>query len=271
MMLFEELLSKEARLEAFSRFHRRIVIIVMNATVFPLLIIWTAISILLFPFSWIIWITVNRWPTERIVRHFIWIYGRGWLIIMSPFVRFKKEKLDILKERAPAILIANHLSFFDIYCMALLPVYDIAFAIRSWPFRMFWYRPFMGLANYLDVEHQSWEKIIRSAKRIIERKGSLLFFPEGHRSRNGRLGRFYSGAFRLAADFGIPLIPLCIAGTNDLLPPHRWWLKPASIRLRALSPVDPREFSGSSGHMEMKKVVKRAMEETLLEMRRPAQ
>jgi 1-acyl-sn-glycerol-3-phosphate acyltransferase len=267
-MLLTEFTSKKDWFNLFNRYYQRAVIWVMNATAYPLLVFWTLITIALFPFSYLIWVSATKWSTEKIVRHFIWLYGKGWLIIMSPFVRFRREHLDLIKEKLPVILVTNHLSFFDIYCMSLLPFHNVAFAIRSWPFRMFWYRPFMLLANYLDVEHQGWEKTVRDAKGIIERKGNILFFPEGHRSRDGRLGRFHSGAFRLAVDFGIPLVPLCISGTDDLLPPNRWWMKPASIRLRALSPVNPQGFIGSTGHMEMKKIVKNAIKENLSEMRR---
>jgi len=242
-------------------------IFLMNLTVYPFLILWTLSSIAMFPAAFLVWKAGTRWTAERIVRHFIWIYGRGWIAILSPFVRFGRKGLEAVKPLQPVILVVNHLSFFDTYCMALLPFHNVAFAIRSWPFRMYCYTPFMRLANYLNVEGLKWETASRLAREILERGGNTLFFPEGHRSRDGSLGRFYSGAFLLAMETGRPIVPMVISGTDTLLPPNRWWLKPARILLEALPPVDPKFFSGSGAHIDLKKAVKEAIHNRLMEIR----
>jgi 1-acyl-sn-glycerol-3-phosphate acyltransferase len=239
----------------------------MNLMLYPLLILWTLATIAVFPAAFLLFKAGTRWSTERIVRLFIWIYGRGWIALMSPFVRFRREGLEQAKPLQPGILVVNHLSFFDTYCMALLPFSNVAFAIRSWPFRMYWYTPFMRMANYLDVEGWGWEAAARRAREILERGGNILFFPEGHRSRDGSLGRFYSGAFLLAIETGRPVLPRVITGTDRLLPPGRWWLQPTRICLEGLPPVDPAHFSGPTAHRELQRAVKDAIGTRLLELR----
>lgn len=241
--------------------------VLMNLTVYPLLALWTAIGVALSPAMFVLWKVATRWHTARICRHFIWIYGRGWMMIVAPFVRFERSGLEHAAPCSPSIFVVNHLSFFDTYCMAALPAFDIAFAVRSWPFRIFFYARFMRLARYLDVESLNWEKIIDSASRTFQDDGCLLFFPEGHRSRDGDLQRFYTGAFKLAAETGRPVVPLCITGTDTLLPPGRFWMQPARVKVRALAPVDPADFPGPSGHLEMRKCVKDVMAENLGRMR----
>jgi 1-acyl-sn-glycerol-3-phosphate acyltransferase len=243
-----------------------IAVVSTNLCVYPLLFLWTLFDFFCFPPLFLLWKLVTGWSTQRVMRFFTWLYGRGWLLLMSPFVRFEREGLEPEKFRAPAILVVNHLSFFDTYCMALLPHYDVVFAVRSWPFRMLFYRFFMRLAGYLDVESMSWTECLSAGRRALAQPALLLFFPEGHRSHHGRLQRFYSGAFRLATETGTPLIPLCLAGTDTLLPPGRWWLQPARIRLQALDPVDPADFPGPTGHIEMRKTVKQRMRQTLEDM-----
>ena len=93
-----------------------------------------------------------------------------------------------------------------------------------------------------------------------------MFFPEGHRSRTGRLQRFYSGAFKLAVETDTKIVPLCIAGTDELLPAGRWWLKPARVTLRALKPVKPAAFTGPSAHRAIQKVVKHILAQNLIEI-----
>jgi 1-acyl-sn-glycerol-3-phosphate acyltransferase len=111
-----------------------------------------------------------------------------------------------------------------------------------------------------------WQKITRAAVEILSKKGGILFFPEGHRSRTGRLQRFYSGAFKLAVETGTKIVPLCIAGTDELLPAGRWWLKPARVTLRALKPVNPAAFTGPSAHRAIQKVVKHTLAQNLMEI-----
>lgn len=241
--------------------------LLMNLWCYGSLFCLTLFGILLFPFALGLSLLLLRWPVDRLIRWFIWLYGRGWLLLMSPFVRFRREQMTNVVVGKPCLFVINHLSFFDTFCMALLPIHDIAFAVRSWPFRMFWYRGFMRLARYLDVEGSSWDETLNNCQRAFSSGGAVLFFPEGHRSRDGQLQRFYSGAFKAAINTGVPLIPLCIVGTDQLLPPGHKLLRPCRISLRALEAIDTRAFTEEGGHMRLRKLVKTQMVRALDEMR----
>lgn len=233
--------------------------VLMNVTVYPALALMTILAILFFPPAFLVARITTRLKAGRIVRLFIWLYGRGWLTIAAPFVHVRCEGLKENITGSPSILVVNHLSFFDTYFMGALPFSNVVFAIRSWPFKMFWYRPFMHLAEYLDVERLGWKRTLERSQKIFSEGGSVLFFPEAHRSRDGRLGRFYSGAFRLAKETGVGLIPVCITGTDQLLPPGGRMLHPANIRIRALQRVEPEAFPGEVGHGDMRRFVKDTM------------
>ena len=151
--------------------------------------------------------------------------------------------------------------------MGALPFSDVIFAIRSWPFKIFWYAPFMHLARYLDVEKLRWDQTLEASEEVLTKGSSMLFFPEAHRTRNGELGRFFSGAFKVSVHTGTKIVPLCIIGTDDMFPPGRWWFKPAFVHLKALTPVDPSLFPGESGHMEMRKHIKQLMAEEIRQMK----
>jgi 1-acyl-sn-glycerol-3-phosphate acyltransferase len=181
-----------------------------------------------------------------------------WLV--SPFIRLEVVGADPAWAQQPTMYVANHLSFFDIFCLAAMPVSDVIICLRSWPFKMVWFAPFMHLAQYLDVESLSWEDIEAKARECFGAGRSMLVFPQGHRSRDGRLGRFYSGAFRLALQSNVPTVPICIAGTDHVFPPGRRWLKPSRVRIECLEPIDPAMFEGKLGHMELRRQVKRRME-----------
>jgi len=239
--------------------------LLMNAVAYPLLVLWTLLGMALFSPGLLLWKLVTRWSTGRIMRHFIWIYGRGWLLLMAPFVRFRRKGFAGLDLSSPVIFVVNHQSFFDTYCMGLLPVFDVTFAVRAWPFRMVWYRWFMRLAGYLDVESTSWEEIESAGRAVLDGGGHLLFFPEGHRSRDGRLQRFYNGAFHVAVASGRPVVPLCLDGTGKLLPPGRLSLRPGSVSLTALAAIDSRSFAGENGPRELRNLVRTRLAEALAE------
>ena len=240
--------------------------LLMNLTVIPLLLAWTGLGIILFPALFVVMKLTMPWDKEKITRQLIWIYARIALVMMIPFVQFNAEGLKQNELKPPCILVANHLSFFDLYSLALLPFGDVSVTVRSWPFKMFWYAPFMLLAGYVNVENAPWQAISDAAAGIFSKGGGILIFPEGHRSRNGQLQRFYSGAFRLAVETGVKVVPLCITGTHELWPPGRWWFKPARVKVRALKPLDPEGFTGTSAHRAIQKVVKASMADNLKEM-----
>ena len=203
--------------------------LLMNVWVDPFLIIWTLIgSLIAFP-ALLAWRLVTGWPVAKIMHLFIWIYGRGCMLIFRPFLRLKCKNLRQEFLTRPGIVVMNHYSFLDTYLLCMLPAFDAHISLRSWPFQMFWYSIFMRMAEYLDLEKLSWEQILASAEGVTRKGRFLIVFPEGHRSRTGKPGRFHSGAFKLAIQLKVPILPLCIWGTQTLLPPGRWWVKPARI------------------------------------------
>jgi 1-acyl-sn-glycerol-3-phosphate acyltransferase len=239
----------------------------MNLVAYPMIVLWTLLGIFTFPLLYSLWKIFTNWDNNRIMRLFIWFYGKGWVAIMSPFVKFSRIGFDKIIKGSPYVMVLNHNSFFDFYCVGMLPFINVAAAVRSWPFKMPWYAPFMRLAGYLDVESLGAAGYLPEGVKILSKGGSVLFFPEGHRSRDGKLQRFFSGAFKLSEEAGAKILPLCLTGTDVLLPHGRWWMLPAKVRMTALSPIDPKDFDGPSAHMKLRKHTKAVMTEAMEAMR----
>jgi 1-acyl-sn-glycerol-3-phosphate acyltransferase len=242
--------------------------ILMNLYVYPCIIVWTSLCIVISPVLYLIWQVVLRWKADRIIRLFIWIYGRGWIALVSPFITFRRIGFKDAPDPTPGIFAINHLSFFDTFCMALLPKSNVSFAVAAWPFKMLWFTPFMRLARYLDVQSLDWEEIKRQGRSIFDKGGSVLFFPEGHRSKDGTVKRFYSGAFQLSIDTGVPIVPLCITGTDTLLPPGSYWLNPAVVTFKMLPPVHPDDYEGPMRHKQLREHVKGLIKKEVTTIRR---
>lgn len=243
---------------------RRVQALLLNIIFYPLMTLWVVAGMLAAPFCFVIWKLVTRWDTGQITRHLINIHGYGLVVMVSPFVRFHGEGFTSIKR--PCIMVVNHLSFFDSYFISTLPFHDIIFAVGAWPFKMYWYTLFMRLANYLDVESSSWDDVMRTCTETFSKQGTVLFFPEGHRSKTGKLQPFYNGAFRLAQETGVPIVPLCITGTDTMLPPGHSFLHPATVRLLVLDPVDPSAYPGKRGVAGLRREVRKRMAQKLEEM-----
>ena len=241
-------------------------ILLMNCIAIPLTILWTAAGMVLFPFAFLFMKFVQGYSTSFLTRKCIWIYGRVWQFLLSPFVIFAPLKIHGQPFKDPGVLVVNHRSFFDTYCMNMMPISDVCFAVRDWPFKIPFFNIFMNLAGYLNIENFSWNKTLEISKRNIKNNSFILFFPEGHRSNDKDMTPFYSGAFKLAIKHHIPVIPICLTGTQTLLPPHRYYLLPTKIKMEILDPIFPDQFSGDMKHFVFKNYVKSIMGTTIKRM-----
>ncbi len=184
-----------------------------------------------------------RMEIARLARLSVRVYG--WILIrVVPFMA-----PVVLEDRSggfpkPAIFIPNHNSSIDPYLFGMLPM-DNAF-VTSWPFKIPFYSFFMRLAGYINST-SGWEHVQKAGTRLLDSGCSLIIWPEGHRSRDGRLRRFKNGAFQLALATGRPIVPVCIVGSRQVLPPGKRFLSPARIKVILLPTIMP---SGSSDNPE---------------------
>ena len=91
--------------------------------------------------------------------------------------------------------------------------------------------------------------------------------PEGTRSPTDAMGRFHAGAFALAAETGVPVLPYCLHGTGDMLPRGAFFLRPANIRARVLPPMSAPQGPDGPDARALRKTVKAAMTRALDEMK----
>lgn len=205
----------------------------LNLWFWPVFVVLTAIGLLLVPILSAANAVTFRYPVGRGVRIGVRLYGRGLIrsIRWAAPVTVEDRSGGL---RLPVVFVANHYSSADPYLFGMLP-FEMAF-VTSWPFRIPVYRWIMGLAGYLDTAH-GWERLVNKGMRLLATGCSLIVWPEGHRSRDGRLRRFRNGAFRLAVQAGCPVVPVCICGTDRFLPPGRRMLNPAAVTFVVLPPL----------------------------------
>lgn len=150
-----------------------------------------------------------------------------------------------LDARRSYVIAANHQSLFDILVVYGWLEMDFKWIMKKELRNI----PIMGLAcekiGHIIVDRSNTEAAlaaINAAKKNITQGTSVIFFPEGTRSRNGRLGAFKKGAFRLALDLRLPVLPVTISGTKTILPPDGLNLMPGQAALTFHPPIDVSEL-----------------------------
>ncbi len=151
-------------------------------------------------------------------------YGRWMMRVGRRILGIKVEVrgLDRLDPAAPCIFMSNHLSFLDGPLLMTVLDRPARVIVKRFVFRI----PVLGLGmrfcGYvpLDKEGRGAGKlsIARAAQLIREKRYSFLLFPEGARSRDGRMQPFRRGGFFLALASGAPIVPVTIRGTFELMP-----------------------------------------------------
>lgn len=132
------------------------------------------------------------------------------------------------------IIASNHISQYDIFVLyGWLPV-DLKWVMKKELRKV----PVIGIACaalghiFLDRSNKaSAIKSLQAAKDSLRPGSSILFFPEGTRSKNGELLPFKKGAFVMARDIDIPVLPVTVKGTEKILPPGSLRLRPGSAEM----------------------------------------
>ncbi len=236
----------------------------LNVILLPLLLLLTLVGAIVSPAILAISAFRAGLSGGLTARNLVWIYGRICVWLVGRFIPLRTLGLEHARSAGPCILVANHQSFLDLHILGALPTPNVVIVVKGWPFKIPFYGIFMRISKYLDSDALDQQSLLRLGSEALAGGASLFFFPEGTRSRDGRLGRFRSGAFKLAVETGRPLVPVCLSGMGRLLAPGRLLLGDSSIVVEALPPIDPVAYRDTPvGHIALRRKVKSLMVEKL--------
>lgn len=171
-----------------------------------------------------------------------WIH-RTWsrLLLRIAGISVEASGLEHLRGEGPRVLVANHQSLFDILALfAVLPI-SVRFVAKRELSDVPVFAGAMERAGHVFIDrsdrHQAVRAMRRAGKRMKREGLSLVLFPEGTRSPDGRLQRFRRGAFSLAIETQADLVPVALEGGGEILPRGRRRLEPGRIRIRCAPPI----------------------------------
>ncbi len=198
-----------------------------------------------FPLTFLVWLITLPADRNRIITHTI-LTWQSWLVVrMFPIWRLNvKGRIKALGE-GPFVFISNHQSILDILLINSLCLnYKWVSKIENMnvPF-LGWY---LRMADYLTVDRgnkESKELMMTKALECLNNGVSVMMFPEGTRSADREIGFFKRGAFQLALEAGVPIIPILLDGSGGVLPKHGLIFSTGhKVRIEVFDPVAPESF-----------------------------
>ncbi|MGH9310173.1 MAG: lysophospholipid acyltransferase family protein [Vicinamibacterales bacterium] len=166
--------------------------------------------------------------------------ARMWsrLILKTTGVRVQVDGVDRLVGSPSYVVASNHQSIYDIPILfASLPL-----QLRIVSKESLGAFPFLGWhlrrTGHLLVDRRNpGADIIQKMKRLVSESHSLIVFPEGTRSPDGRVGRFKKGSFLVAVDAGLPIVPVSVSGSRFVMAKGRLMVRPGDVRVVVHDPV----------------------------------
>jgi len=187
------------------------------------------------------------------------IVARIWArsLLFASRIRVTVKGLSNIDPKRSFIYMSNHQSNFDIpVLLAYLPI-QFRWIAKNELFKIPIFGYAMKRAGYISIDRsgrKSTLQSIRNAAEIIRNGVSVIIFPEGTRSQDGNLKSFKNGGFVLAVDSGVPIIPIIIHGTWQIMSKNQLRIKPGRVFLEIQKPVESSNFSRKTKNDLLEKV-----------------
>lgn len=210
-------------------------------------------SLVLWPIGVALWLLALPFDREGRTAHWFTSYWASLYIWAYPGWRVEVVGREKILPGKAYVLAANHSSFADvILCFRLMRQFKwVSKNTVFWVPAVGWN---MYLCRYVPLvrgNEESVKRMMDTCRAWLRRGMSVMMFPEGTRSKDGSVGTFKHGAFTLALDTGVPVVPIAIHGAAKLLPKHGGAVAPSGeLRLEVLDPVPPDGFADPMAYGE---------------------
>ena len=164
------------------------------------------------------------------------------MVCWISFVRVKVVGKKLLNKKQSYVFVANHQGAFDIWAIYGFLGHKFKWLMKKSLEKV----PFVGftckMVGHVFVDDSSIAGIkqtIEDSQKMLKGGMSLTIFPEGSRTHDGHMIPFKRGAFMLAAEFKLPVVPITIDGAFSVMPRHSYYIHPGTIKVTIHEPIFP--------------------------------
>lgn len=214
------------------------------------LIAWPLLMVLTV-FTAVFTVCTVFWKNAEFVHKVQQFWSRSFFWLM--FLPVSVDGQEHIVHGQSYVFVANHQSMFDVWLVyGWLPV------IFKWLMKAELRKvPFVGTgckaAGHIFIDRRNTKAAMESLKEVEKQLVNgvcTVIFPEGTRSLNGEVGRFKRGAFQIAWDLGLPIIPLSLDGCYEVLPKGKPFVYRAPVHMHIGEPIDLKQFSDPNEAIE---------------------
>ena len=163
---------------------------------------------------------------------------RWWArsIVRAAGIRLHGERLETIDREKRYILVSNHYSYFDIPCILAAVPQPIRFMAKVSLFKIPLFGWALARAGFIPIDRKNRRTAVKSFDQAgdrIRRGNTIVIFPEEGRSRERTMRQFQRGAFLLAIKSGLPILPIAVDGTFDVLRVGAKYVTPGKVTIKA--------------------------------------
>lgn len=196
--------------------------------------------VIYFPILFLIWVFSKPFDKKGIVVHEASRFLSHMIVRICPLWSVSISGREHVDRSKSYVIVANHQSMLDIPLMANMPL-NFKWVSKREVYKIPFFGWVLWLRDDIGIERgglSSTKKMLRSAKKFISNGISLVIYPEGTRSKTGKMGAFKEGAFIVAKTTGAPILPVVIDGTWIVGNWKGFGLKmPTKLRMTILEPI----------------------------------
>jgi 1-acyl-sn-glycerol-3-phosphate acyltransferase len=175
-------------------------------------------------------------------------YARLWgkIALLANRVKVRVEGMEQLNGKGPYIFMSNHQGYYDIFTLLSCLPYQFKWLAKKELFSVPILGWTMAAVGYIRIDRGGTRDTVRAmdeAARKIQDGMSVVIFPEGSRSPDGSIQPFKKGGFTLAIKSKVPIVPIAISGSRDIMPKDRLTATAGEIRMFVGHPIEIQHYS----------------------------
>jgi 1-acyl-sn-glycerol-3-phosphate acyltransferase len=186
-------------------------------------------------------------------------YAKLWgkVALLANRVKVRIEGMGDLNGKGPYVFMSNHQGSYDIFALLGHLPYQFKWLAKKELFSIPFFGWTMTAVGYISIDRggsRDTVEAMNEAAQKIRDGMSVVIFPEGSRSPDGLIQPFKKGGFTLAIKSKVPIVPIAISGSRDIMPKDRLTAAPGEIRMLVDRPIETEGFSSKDRESLMKKV-----------------
>ncbi len=166
--------------------------------------------------------------------------------VMAFCMRLTLSRVEVIRHPAfdpqrRSMYVQNHVNVMDAHAACCALSHAFCGVMHAWQFKIPFYGRIMRHAGGIPVQPGSanqFADVVAAARERVAQGLSILVYPEGHRTRDGEVHEFKKGAFLLARDIGLPIVPLATRGMFEMNRKGTWLFKPVKISIYVGAPIE---------------------------------